>query len=85
MGLPSQFSPSGSPPHMRGARPNSMAFLMKPGLTPAYAGSTAYAAVYYFVTRAHPRICGEHIVVALKNKNGMGSPPHMRGAPIWRL
>ncbi|SCQ64131.1 Hypothetical protein PFR_JS9-2_2040 [Propionibacterium freudenreichii] len=50
-------------------------------LTPAYAGSTIEALLWGSASGAHPRICGEHVVVAIRTKTGLGSPPHMRGAP----
>ncbi|SCQ64128.1 Hypothetical protein PFR_JS9-2_2039 [Propionibacterium freudenreichii] len=80
-----QTLPGGSPPHMRGARHPYTECSGLCGLTPAYAGSTAPAPTRSLVGWAHPRICGEHVVVARWISMGWGSPPHMRGARIKNI
>ena len=67
---------------MRGALSAQTNSVNKTGLTPAYAGSTATSTSDATQTRAHPRICGEHVVHQLPVLQGRGSPPHMRGAQM---
>ncbi|SCQ64137.1 Hypothetical protein PFR_JS9-2_2043 [Propionibacterium freudenreichii] len=70
----------GSPPHMRGALSQVVGCLIKRGLTPAYAGSTPPKLLRRSASRAHPRICGEHLTRREPLRESCGSPPHMRGA-----
>ena len=70
----------GSSPRMRGA-PGQVTFICAAaGIIPAYAGSTLMSAAENDVAWDHPRVCGEHIAVALALMSGMGSSPRMRGA-----
>ena len=65
---------------MRGAQHDFEVDAAKPGITPAYAGSTARCRSGEPARRDHPRVCGEH-----RHANGAGVPPQgssprMRGA-----
>ncbi len=75
----------GSPPRMRGAslevHTNQLVF----GITPAHAGSIAKCAVLPWVSRDHPRACGEHPNLLLFRGVRIGSPPRMRGAFLRAL
>ena len=50
----------GSSPHTRGARPVHDAGAGRPGIIPAYAGSTSWRLTDAMVEGDHPRIRGEH-------------------------
>ena len=50
----------GSSPHVRGARPESLAWRFGLGIIPACAGSTARKPFSRTFRRDHPRMCGEH-------------------------
>ena len=71
----------GSPPHGRGALGVSTFIHHSTGLTPAWAGSTFWAAGCRGGSRAHPRMGGEHELRPSCIRNSPGSPPHGRGAP----
>ena len=51
------------------------------GIIPAYAGNTRGLGANHPVTRDHPRVCGEHIVVGAHRCEIQGSSPRMRGTP----
>ena len=70
----------GSPPHTRGAPPGSDTPRRRRGITPAYAGSTASCHLPTGYAADHPRIRGEHGLLAPKGVDQTGSPPHTRGA-----
>ena len=55
---------------------------MRLGIIPAYAGSTYFARYGYACNRDHPRIRGEHLVMAVDWDLAAGSSPHTRGAPF---
>ena len=69
----------GSPPRMRGKGEVSSRHAQQHGITPAYAGKSAIAAMGSGAAGDHPRVCGE------KSPEGgglnliLGSPPRMRG------
>ena len=71
---------SGSSPHTRGARP-SLSSRRAPGrIIPAYAGSTSPWSAPSSKVPDHPRIRGEHALMAVMAVTGSGSSPHTRGA-----
>ena len=53
--------PGGSPPHGRGTHDRRRTRLGPDGLTPAWAGNTAYRVVRCRIDGAHPRMGGEHV------------------------
>ena len=71
----------GSSPHTRGAPPGTGDVLPRPGIIPAYAGSTGRATRTGRWSGDHPRIRGEHWAQATGETNVDGSSPHTRGAP----
>ena len=73
-------STSGSSPRMRGAQFSEIPLLPVRGIIPAYAGSTRPRAPAAWSLGDHPRVCGEHILLALIILSLMGSSPRMRGA-----
>ena len=70
----------GSSPHTRGARLRQSRERQRPGIIPAYAGSTLPSAGARPVGRDHPRIRGEHVTTSLSGSCMSGSSPHTRGA-----
>ncbi len=71
--------PTGSPPPMRGkALPAALA-IGGAGITPAYAGKSVYILICSYPARDHPRLCGEKCIHYILFRNGVGSPPPMRG------
>ena len=70
----------GSSPRMRGAQFSEIPLLPVRGIIPAYAGSTRPRAPAAWSLGDHPRVCGEHILLALIILSLMGSSPRMRGA-----
>ena len=51
------------------------------GLIPTYAGNTSHAEGGDEAFRAHPHVCGEHVVPEIVNTVQKGSSPRMRGTP----
>ena len=49
------------------------------GITPAYAGKSAAAALAARNARDHPRVCGEKEAEQKVDELESGSPPRMRG------
>ena len=77
---PHLFRHRGSSPRMRGApcdRDSAYDFV---GIIPAYAGSTLRWSLTRRCSWDHPRVCGEHAMLALLLAYLMGSSPRMRGA-----
>ena len=74
--------PSGSSPHVRGARGNCRYNSAMAGIIPACAGSTPDNARFVITGRDHPRMCGEHAILHGSWHDGGGSSPHVRGAPV---
>ena len=74
----------GSPPHARGAPPWTVSLKGQGRITPACAGSTALQHCNVFFARDHPRMRGEHKAISFFGCPLPGSPPHARGALMWR-
>ena len=70
----------GSSPRMRGALEPCRVAALRPGIIPAYAGSTRRRASGSAPRRDHPRVCGEHRVLKYGRWPREGSSPRMRGA-----
>ena len=70
----------GSSPHTRGARLIASWWAFRSGIIPAYAGSTSSPRMRGAGVGDHPRIRGEHRLVAARGGSGLGSSPHTRGA-----
>ena len=70
----------GSSPRMRGARSRNVTRMVGGGIIPAYAGSTGLSTRRSVRARDHPRVCGEHNLLAYALKGEKGSSPRMRGA-----
>ena len=70
----------GSSPHVRGALLRLPARRGRRGIIPACAGSTPRPSPPAPTTRDHPRMCGEHMSVAIMPNAQEGSSPHVRGA-----
>ena len=76
---------TGSSPHTRGARRLRPVRDRRPGIIPAYAGSTQCYEFASSVGEDHPRIRGEHNVRGGRRFSCAGSSPHTRGArPLRR-
>ena len=71
---------SGSSPHTRGALRLRIPKPSKPGIIPAYAGSTSRRTAPRTRPRDHPRIRGEHSILYWAGWKFTGSSPHTRGA-----
>ena len=70
----------GSSPHVRGARLERARNHGRLGIIPACAGSTRLFRHNDDLYRDHPRMCGEHALMASKMPVNAGSSPHVRGA-----
>ena len=66
---------------MRGAHHQPGDVRQRPGIIPAYAGSTSPTRRRAAAARDHPRVCGEHHSRSADAARAMGSSPRMRGAP----
>ena len=71
----------GSSPHTRGAPALRSVHGRRPGIIPAYAGSTVEPSEMLTAQKDHPRIRGEHYVNSVYPALAAGSSPHTRGAP----
>ena len=71
---------TGSSPHARGARSSWSGTFDPPGLIPACAGSTYMLRHCRPLSRAHPRMRGEHATSSRWFRVPGGSSPHARGA-----
>ena len=69
----------GSSPRMRGKRSRRCRSIPSRRLIPAYAGKTAGVMGIMLMPWAHPRVCGENIMVIILACPPMGSSPRMRG------
>ena len=69
----------GSPPRVRGVRDPPGIQGVRPGITPACAGSTRPSRHPGSSTRDHPRVCGEYCTTTGWLIPMMGSPPRVRG------
>ena len=73
---------------MRGALQGQVRHHGKPGIIPAYAGSTSPRHLRLSMSQDHPRVCGEHSGQSDALSRSKGSSPRMRGAPAteqWKL
>ena len=70
----------GSSPHTRGALNAGAAHRVAQWIIPAYAGSTTSLLTEVVLAADHPRIRGEHQVLAVPGDALEGSSPHTRGA-----
>ena len=70
---------TGSPPPMRGKVRVGEAYSRAYRITPAYAGKRSSLFQFLFLSRDHPRLCGEKFLSALWKIFLTGSPPPMRG------
>ena len=70
---------AGSSPRMRGTRIAHRVFRVWRGIIPAYAGNTVTVGESPDAWRDHPRVCGEHLPIALPKHVRQGSSPRMRG------
>ena len=73
-------SPTGSSPRMRGAPVPGRRHDLRPGIIPAYAGSTSVCRGWRRMYWDHPRVCGEHCRLYRLTAPCRGSSPRMRGA-----
>ena len=69
----------GSPPRMRGKDFEGSKKAGLKGITPAYAGKSAYRTTAGRRCRDHPRVCGEKKYPDFSGSLVSGSPPRMRG------
>ena len=72
--------PTGSSPHVRGARQCRGGGAEHVGIIPACAGSTITLNLSTTTGRDHPRMCGEHHAILQSVFADQGSSPHVRGA-----
>ncbi len=73
----------GSPPRMRGQRSIQRIGQVDHGITPADAGTTILFPFIRVVSRDHPRGCGDNRPVIIRPSSDGGSPPRMRGQPLY--
>ena len=78
-------NPTGSSPHVRGARRPSWRRCRRRGIIPACAGSTKCQCGRISFIGDHPRMCGEHLSRMSPGCGLPGSSPHVRGAHVRRL
>ena len=72
---------AGSPPPTRGTPKKGMLKHKASRITPAYAGNTSAEMFLKVLRRDHPRLRGEHFVIATSSGIHQGSPPPTRGTP----
>ena len=76
----SVFHPlTGSSPRMRGTRGAIGGDEKSCGIIPAYAGNTYELRYIVQFCGDHPRVCGEHDIIASAEESARGSSPRMRG------
>ena len=73
----------GSPPRMRGKQYIVVGWVGGRLITPADAGKTTTENVSFVYQPDHPRRCGENLFLQLKLGKKRGSPPQVRGKPIF--
>ena len=66
---------------MRGKLAELLAFGVLPRNIPAYAGKTEGSRSNCLLTREHPRVCGENIILTMRCFVFLGTSPRMRGKP----
>ena len=74
----------GSPPQVRGKLYVGVTAGNVRGITPAGAGKTKQEAHMEYINEDHPRRCGENGVIGVKKIYAQGSPPQVRGKPVWK-
>ena len=72
---------TGSPPRVRGKPVQATGPRRPRGLTPACAGKTPRFRAVRSKGTAHPRVCGENVVMSIEARREVGSPPRVRGKP----
>ena len=72
----------GSSPRVRGKPGRCFASCSHERLIPACAGKTVVYLSYATMARAHPRVCGENIVLSCLLRLHHGSSPRVRGKPV---
>ena len=73
------FPLQGSPPRMRGKVIHVSHSDLPFGITPAYAGKSAFSRTTTWRAWDHPRVCGEKFHLSRHFLEVQGSPPRMRG------
>ena len=71
----------GSSPRMRGKLPRIDPSEFQRGLIPAHAGKTLDRTLETQDREAHPRACGENVILIRQISKTLGSSPRMRGKP----
>mgnify|MGYP006999392034 CR=1 FL=1 len=74
----------GSPPQVRGKQVRQAHSGWRNRITPAGAGKTASIAVLIASRTDHPRRCGENNAAMVMKPGAPGSPPQVRGKPVFR-
>ena len=64
---------------MRGKQTLAAAIADSKRITPAHAGKTRYSHFKSFISKDHPRACGENRLILALCLTALGSPPRMRG------
>ena len=77
------FANRGSPPQVRGKQSDPQAIVQYLGITPAGAGKTIPLCQAKTQRQDHPRRCGENLQAQAESRLLAGSPPQVRGKPIW--
>ena len=72
----------GSSPRVRGTQRNRPHVWDRFGIIPACAGNTIAPIRSITSLRDHPRVCGEHGVMATLDDPAAGSSPRVRGTPV---
>ena len=75
----------GSPPHLRGKRIIFAFKVPDVRITPAPAGKTSTGSILILIPADHPRTCGENLDSLSTEMPVVGSPPHLRGKPCYKL
>ena len=73
----------GSPPRMRGKLTVHFLLTIRRRITPAHAGKTLYQRYSAKNQPDHPRACGENDEQTERAHDACGSPPRMRGKPLF--
>ena len=73
----------GSPPRVRGTVQSRHIGHISHGITPACAGNRTADANARFLTKDHPRVCGEQFSQKQAYLPGRGSPPRVRGTAMF--
>ena len=69
----------GSPPRVRGKPRAPQKVVDIDRITPACAGKTASVCLSSAQSKDHPRVCGENLHLFYCGRQGVGSPPRVRG------